>query len=148
MPAPDDFVKKITDQLKEANKQAQLETERKVQEANTIKSTAPEQWAALRVWVKRFCEDANGEMESPVFNVRDTPSKLLIVDAKTAVHGTRMLQAEFHENTNAITSSSGRIEFKPFIDGEGFGFSYGSNRVSVEEMGQALIKSLLELRAK
>ena len=146
MPAPEDFVKKITDRLKEANKQAQLETERKVQEADAIKANAPEQWAALRGWVKRFCEDANREMESPVFSVRDTPSSLLIVDTKTAVHGTRMLQAEFHEDTNVITCRSGKIEFKPVIDGGGFGFSDGSHRVSVEEMGQALIKSLLDLR--
>jgi len=143
---PDDaFVNKLTDFLKEEREKSDTESKRRVLEGETIKAHAPKQWQEVREWVKSLCDQVNRNSGSEVMTFRITPNKELIVDIKAGSH-TRLLQATFDEPTNIISYNSGRSKFTPFVDSAGFGFSDGSNRATIEQMGQTLIRCATDMR--
>jgi hypothetical protein len=137
----DDFVRRITDRLKKDADDARLKSQRTLQKAKTIESHAPEQWYALRDWVHEFCENANREMDDKPFTFHDTPSSQLKVNAKTA-RGDRTLQAGFNQQTNEINFT--RSRFTPSEEMNTFSFMNGSVKVSVEQMGEIFIETLLD----
>jgi hypothetical protein len=146
--ADKDFIKKSTDKLKGDIEKSNREAEVVLQKLDAIKAHAPEQWKLLRQWVEDYCEQANLDMGYEAFAIRRAPSNQLNVDlrfTKEADRG-RLLQVEFSEATGVITYDKSRHYFKPIVDMNGFGFSDGSHAVSVEEMGQILIKTLLDMR--
>jgi hypothetical protein len=114
----DEFVKKITDKLKKVDDDARLKSESALQNAETIEAHAPQQWQALREWVRQFCEDANRQMEGKPFTFRVVNNQELIVDTKIGAHS-RLLQAAFNNQTKAIAYDSMRHTFKPHIDDAG-----------------------------
>ncbi len=138
----DDFIKQVTDKLKQDKERAALETERSVQRANTIKGHAPQQWQELRNWVKNFCENANRNMDEQTFTFRVTPNSEIIVDLK-APRGSRMLEAKFFDQTNEIGFEALNRKFMPEEDHGKFFFVENGRAVSVEQMGQTLIRSLM-----
>lgn len=143
---PDEaFVNKFTNFLKSENEKAELEKKRQVLEAEAIKAHAPEQWQQLRAWVKSLCEQVNRDSQSQAMTFRDTPNPQIVVDVKAGNHP-RLIQANFHEGTNTISYDNARRNFSPFVDSQGFGFTDGNHRVSVEQMGQLLISSATDMR--
>lgn len=144
----DYFVKQSTDKLKADIARHDRETEAGIQKANAIKAHAPEQWKLLRQWIADYCEQANLDMGYAAFVVRKGPSSQLKIDLNFtpgAVSG-RLLEIEFHEPTGTITYDNSRQKFSPYVDSSGFHFSDGSHGVTVEEMGQILVKILLDMR--
>jgi hypothetical protein len=114
-------------------------------EAETIKAHAPKQWQELREWVKSLCEQVNRDSGAEMMTLRVTPNKELIVDIKDGDH-TRLAQANFDESTNIINYKNASRKFTPYVDPNGFGFSDGSSHVTVEQMGQMLIRSTIDMR--
>lgn len=141
----DDFVRKVTDKLKRIDDDVRLKGEITLHKAKTIEAHAPEQWYALREWMKQFCEDANREMGTKPFTFRQTDSQeQLIVDAKVGAHN-RTLEANFDKQMNAISYGSSRRTFKPHVDDAGsFAFMDEGIAVTVKQMGEKMIGILTE----
>jgi hypothetical protein len=138
----DEFVKKITDQLNEEDRASERKAELSLLRNKTIEANAPAQWHAVRAWVKNFCDQANVERPGTFF-VRVTPNMQLIVDAKTA-NGDRLIEVRFNENTYMIGYDHATKTFKPSLKpDDSFSFTSGDRFVSVEEMGEIIIRTLL-----
>ena len=143
---PDDaFVNKLSGFLKNETEKAAIQHKQEVLEARVIKANAPKQWQELRDWVKAVCEQVNRDSGAKAMIFRDAPSKELLVDIRVGAHD-RLLRAIFDEPTSTISYNNGRGKFTPFVASNGFGYSDGSNQVTIEEMGQMLIQSAIDMR--
>jgi hypothetical protein len=141
----DDFVRKITDKLKKVDDDVRRKDELAVHRAKAIEAHAPNEWRALREWMKQFCEDANREMETGAFTLRqEDNNRELTVNAKVGAHS-RIIQANFDSQTNVINYDSSRHAFKPHVDDAGnFTFMDGGMPITVKQMGEKMIRILTE----
>jgi hypothetical protein len=158
-----DFVNYVTGYLKSRRQEVDTQNRPALQGQSTKKSWPSAEWHLLREWIKNFCEDANRKAGQDTFQFRVTQNLSLEVTANVPGHGNRTLYADFNPETSRINyraesddASEARIPltiapaknagtFVAKMDGTESYSSDGSEKVHVGQMGQVLIKALLDM---
>ncbi len=146
--ALDEFVQQITSQLKAEEKQTRKAAGRDGLALEIIQAQAPQGWAKLREWVKKFCEKSNRELGEEMFVFDVTPHWQLRVATKAPKGKMRTLEAHFNQELKNIAYSVGNKtgEFTPHYAGNGkIEFTDGNKPSSIDRMGKTMIGALLEI---
>jgi len=139
----DDFVNHINNHLKSKKTESSIENRKALQDEEIKQRRAVQEWAALREWAKKFCDDINQRNDDNpfVFKPLDGNSfEIVSPDKKT-------IKVKFSSDEISYVSDSNAGSWSSVVNGTEFYFLDSSLApVHTATMGQAIIKSLLGMR--